>query len=122
MKKDKEKQTPIFSKLQDILGENSSRLRADQHLERAEAPPAGQSESREQPLPGLGTVPARDDASPRPEDQEFNREMQQEATTVAEVPARGDPAAAGDGSGGQFPGYGLCPGPGRKICHGQSGL
>ena len=85
MKRPKEKQTPIFSKLQDILGENPSRVRAD--LDRAEAPPAGQSVSREKPLPGPAAVPARDDASPRPEDQEFNREIPQEATTVAEVPA-----------------------------------
>ncbi len=88
MKSQKEKQTPIFSKIQDILGEHSPKPLPDEPFKRAETPPPGQSEAREKLSPGPRAVPASEGFSPQPDDQVISEKRIEEATTVEMVSPR----------------------------------
>jgi formylglycine-generating enzyme required for sulfatase activity len=74
MKKPKGKQTPIFSKLQDILQEQSSATLSGEPLKRAETRTCYQSEPEEMPLPHPKVLSSRELSSPISNDRNLDKD------------------------------------------------
>jgi len=84
MKRPKEKQTPIFSKLQDILREQSPAPISGEPFKSAEPPPSGQSEP-EIPFPNPRVVPSWKPFLSQPGDPDLGKDKIPEATSLEVV-------------------------------------
>ena len=88
MKRPKEKQTPIFSKLQDILGGQSPAPLPEEPEERHERPSPVQPGVSEALSPGTQVEAAPGGFSPHPDDQIIGEEIIEEPTPAAVVSPR----------------------------------